>query len=201
MPGKENLYNLDKKGSTETENVADKVKKTDKTGFNLKNNKASSETVRVNEKLDNEIDKSSAKTEAKAGKSEKGVGELEEAFKELCDPLLPVRGHGLIRLTRLVQRRGKEAYDKKDTIMKIFEENLDHTDSYMYLSSVNGLAAMAEIFPDLVVPRICKQFGNIDKEGKKRSSELRMKLGEIMVKASRCLGILFFLFLFCWKQC
>ena len=115
--------------------------------------------------------------------------ELEEAFKELCDPLLPVRGHGLIRLTRMVQRRDKEAYERKETILKIFEENLDHPDSYMYLSSVNGLAAMADLFPDLVIPRLCEQFTNTGNEGKRRSPELRMKLGEIMVKASRSLGI------------
>ena len=150
----------------------------------IKLDKACTETSEDNKDLNTGV-----KDTAKSSESGKEQSELEEAFKELCDPLLPVRGHGLIRLTRLVQSRGKEAYDKKDTILKIFEENLDHTDSYMYLSSVNGLAAMAEGFPDMVVPRICEEFGNFGKE-KKRSSELRMKLGEIMVKASRNLGML-----------
>ena len=130
--------------------------------------------------------KSSEKDELSSPKA--SHSELEEAFKELCDPLLPVRGHGLIRLTRMVQRRDKEAFERKETILKIFEENLDHPDSYMYLSSVNGLAAMADVFPDFVIPRVCEQFTNSGKEGKKRSPELRMKLGEIMVKASRSLG-------------
>ena len=157
----------------------------------IKLDKTSTEIIKDNKDLDSEV-----KDTAKSVESGKEPSELEEAFKELCDPLLPVRGHGLIRLTRLVQSRGKEAYDRKDTILKIFEENLDHTDSYMYLSSVNGLAAMAELFPDLVVPRICEEFGNVGEE-KKRSSKLRMKLGEIMVKASRNLGILKYYYCIC----
>lgn len=121
--------------------------------------------------------------------SENTNGELENAFKELCDPLLPVRGHGLIRLTSMVKRRDKEAYEKRGTVLKIFEENLDHPDSYIYLSSVNGLTAMSEVFPDFMVPRLCEQFASVEKMGKKRSSELRIKLGEILVKASRSLGM------------
>ena len=135
------------------------------------------------------VSKTKPSAEGPPSRLQASQSELEEAFKELCDPLLPVRGHGLIRLTRMVQRRDKEAYDRKETVLKIFEENLDHPDSYMYLSSVNGLAAMADVFPDFVIPRLCEQFANAGKEGKKRSPELRMKLGEIMVKASRSLGI------------
>ena len=197
MHVKENDTKLE--GYKAAEDINVKKQKTDKTEFETKEC-TSKMNARVLDTEELEIEASETlKSEMKGKKSQdmKGEemkskemrGELEEAFKELCDPLIPVRGHGLIRLTRLVQRRGKEAYYKKDTIMKIFEENLDHADSYMYLSSVNGLAAMSEIFPDLVVPRLCEQFANVDKDERKRSSELRMKLGEIMVKASRSLGI------------
>ncbi|XP_053401434.1 LOW QUALITY PROTEIN: transport and Golgi organization protein 6 homolog [Mercenaria mercenaria] len=119
--------------------------------------------------------------------------ELDLAFKELCDTLIPVRGHGLIRLTHLVQNRDVEVKKRHAAVLKIFEENLDHGDSYIYLSAVNGLAAMCDMYPDLVVPMVCKQFADFNKserpnDNKKRSPELRMKLGEVMVKASRCLG-------------
>jgi hypothetical protein len=124
---------------------------------------------------------------------EKVSSELDLAFKELCDTLIPVRGHGLIRLTHLVQKRDPEVKKRRDAVLKIFVENLDHGDSYLYLSAVNGLAAMCDMYPDLVVPEVCKQFADFDRlkgeHGKKRSAELRMKLGEVMVKASRCLGM------------
>ena len=197
---KENDASLDKKGNKAAEDINVKKHKADKTEFETKEPESKMNArvldteelaVQTSEALKTEMkDKKSQDMKGEDRKSRDMKGELEEAFKELCDPLIPVRGHGLIRLTRLIQRRGKETYDKKDTIMKIFEENLDHADSYMYLSSVNGLAAMAEIFPDLVVPRICEQFANDGKDGRKRSSELRMKLGEIMVKASRSLGMI-----------
>ena len=200
MHVKENDANLDKKGNKAAEDINVKKQKADKTELETKEltskmNARVLDTeelaVQTSETLITEMkDKKSQDIKGEDRMSKEMKGELEEAFKELCDPLIPVRGHGLIRLMRLVQRRGKEAYDKKDTIMKIFEENLDHADSYMYLSSVNGLAAMAEIFPELVVPRICEQFANVGKDGRKRSSELRMKLGEIMVKASRSLGMI-----------
>ena len=119
--------------------------------------------------------------------------ELELALKELCDPLVPVRGHGLIRLTHMVQERGKALEPMFDTLLKIFEENLDHTDTYIYLSAVNGLSALCEVFPEASVSRVCELFSDLGKSqgqgsGLQRSPELRMKLGEILVKASRSLG-------------
>lgn len=119
--------------------------------------------------------------------------ELDLAFKELCDTLIPVRGHGLIRLSHLVQKRDPEVQKRHLAVLKIFEENLDHGDSYIYLSAVNGLAAMCDLYPGLVVPMVCKRFADfhdVKASGdKKQSAELRMKLGEVMMKASRCLGM------------
>lgn len=128
--------------------------------------------------------------------------ELDLVFKELTDALIPVRGHGLIRLTRMVKAHSPEVDQRRETVLTIFLENLDHDDSYMYLSAINGLAAMSDWFPDLLVPTLCKQFAMFDQQGigggssdngsekllKKRSTELRMKLGEILVKAARNLG-------------
>lgn len=124
--------------------------------------------------------------------STKTLSELDMAFKELCDPLVPVRGHGLIRLYHLVEKRDPAIHGKQELLLKIFEENLDHGDSYIYLSAVKGLTALCEEHAALVVPRVCQQFADYRKgkdgnEGSK-SPELRMKLGEIIVKASRCLG-------------
>ncbi|XP_046550543.1 transport and Golgi organization protein 6 homolog [Haliotis rubra] len=112
-------------------------------------------------------------------------GELEQAFKELCDPEIPVRGHGLLRLTHLIQNKDPSVLSRLETLVKIFEENLQHQDSYLYLASVNGLAALTDRFPDVVVPRLAQEFAET---GPQKSAELRMKLGESLVKAARNLG-------------
>lgn len=120
------------------------------------------------------------------GGSPRPSRELEQAFKELCDPEIPVRGHGLLRLTHLIQNKDSSALSRLETLVKIFEENLQHQDSYLYLASVNGLAALTDRYPDVVVPRLAKEFAET---GPQKSAELRMKLGESLVKAARNLGI------------
>lgn len=75
--------------------------------------------------------------------------------------------------------------------MHVFEEKLTHPDSYIYLSAVNGLAAMAETFPEKVVPRLIELFSDPESEiqnGEAVPSEMKIKLGESIVKASRSLG-------------
>lgn len=117
---------------------------------------------------------------------------LDMVFKELCDPLVPVRGHGLIRLTHLVQRKDKCLKSRESAVLTIFLENLDHGDSYIYMAAINGLSAMCDVYPDLTVPKVCELCldcsTGTEQRAKKRSTELRMKLGEILVKAARCLG-------------
>lgn len=72
------------------------------------------------------------------------------AIQCLLDPLLPVRGHGLIQLGKLLQSWDEEAMSNCDMLLKIFEENIPHEDSYIYLAAVNGMSALAVHFPDKV---------------------------------------------------
>ncbi|KAL4235452.1 Transport and Golgi organization protein 6 [Mactra antiquata] len=120
---------------------------------------------------------------------DKELTELDMAFKELCDPLIPVRGHGLIRLYHLVEKQDVSIENKHEVLLKIFEENLDHGDSYIYLSAIKGLTALCDKHAALVIPRVCDKFANFGQGNHGNvSPELRMKLGEVMIKASRCLG-------------
>ncbi|KAK3086876.1 hypothetical protein FSP39_024780 [Pinctada imbricata] len=114
--------------------------------------------------------------------------ELQCALDELIDPLLPVRGHALISLSRLVKRRDPETLTKKDMLLKIFLENVGHFDSYLYLASVNGLVAMADSYPDVVVPKLAEEFTIRSDRKNERSSETRMKIGECLVQTSKALG-------------
>ncbi|XP_066278108.1 transport and Golgi organization protein 6 homolog [Branchiostoma lanceolatum] len=113
----------------------------------------------------------------------------DEALALVKHPLVPMRGHGLIALSSLVENKDSKAMAEKERLLKLFEENLNHEDSYIYLSSIRGLAALGSLFPEVVIPEICEQFANFRQEGKKqRPAEDRMKLGEILTKVTRSLG-------------
>ena len=117
--------------------------------------------------------------------------ELQDALKETYDSFIPVQGHGLITLTKLIENKDKETIRKQDLILQVFEEKLTHPDSYIYLSAINGLAAMAENFPEKVIPRLIDLFRDPELEienGEAIPSEMRIKLGESIVKTSRSLG-------------
>ncbi|XP_014771732.1 transport and Golgi organization protein 6 homolog [Octopus bimaculoides] len=119
------------------------------------------------------------------------LSELQSALKDAYDSLVPVQGHGLIALTQLIQNKDEETLKKQDLILHIFEEKLIHPDSYIYLSAVKGLSVMADHFPNKVVPRIIKLFQDPESEihnVEAVSSELKIKLGECLVKVTQGLG-------------
>ena len=127
------------------------------------------------------------------GRENTSKSELQQAFDELCDPLLPVRGHALISLCRLVKRKDAETLAKQDTVLKIFLENIAHFDSYLYLASVNGLVAMTDRFPDVVVPALVREVKVTKCKGQdgsevSRSPDTRVKIGECLVQTSKALG-------------
>lgn len=129
---------------------------------------------------------------------EKPVGEaFEEAMKDLTDPLLPVRGHALIMLARLLKEKDPRALAESETLLKIFEEHLSDDDTYIYLPCINGLVALAGIHPDRVMPHLCSTFisGYAADQSKQWSATSRtvslektLKMGEALVRATRQLG-------------
>ena len=76
-------------------------------------------------------------------------------MKDLLDPLLPLRGHALITLSKLVRNRNKYAVDAEDKLFDIFEANLFSGDTYLYLSAVNGLIALVDVHHGKVLPMLC----------------------------------------------
>ena len=122
---------------------------------------------------------------------------LQQAFQELLDPLVPVRGHALISLKRLLEQKDPEALEKQETLVKIFHENLDHSDTYIYLAAIQGLAVLTNRLPDHILPLLADEYVNFDRlkandkskeKVMERSPELRMKLGEVLMKCIRDLG-------------
>ena len=111
-----------------------------------------------------------------------------QAVAELCDPLIPVRGHGLIMLHKLIKSNDMETLNKKEIVLKICKINLNHTDSYIYLNAILALAALGDRFPQLVLLELTEEYSKNTKVADGRISEVRMKLGEILVKISTGLG-------------
>ena len=168
------------------------------------------------------------------GEFERVTGRVKESFqqalKDTCDPLIPVQGHGLISLTRLVMDKDTETLSNAHQVLSVFQKHLGHPDTYVYLAAINGLVALVSITAhrDKVFATLCQEYAllsgppvsakeaslRVNKEtgqlrnggdlkksdgssehGSKcsnkgaksveRSSELRMKLGEALVRAAR----------------
>ncbi|XP_021372366.1 transport and Golgi organization protein 6 homolog isoform X2 [Mizuhopecten yessoensis] len=130
----------------------------------------------------------------KEKESAKNMSELGQAFEELQDPLIPVRGHALITLNKLIQKKDPEAMEKRQILLHVFKENLHHPDSYLYLSSVMGLVTLVDKFPDAVIPVLIEEFlsgatSTPAQQGETtRQADDRIKVGECLVQTSRKLG-------------
>lgn len=106
------------------------------------------------------------------------------AMEDICSPLLPVRGHALLSLTKLVEARDLEAIASKKKLLALFEHNLKDDDSYIYLTAVEGLAVLCDVYPEKAVPAVCDQIHS------KRSVADRTKMTEALTRAARRLGAL-----------
>ncbi|PNF27086.1 hypothetical protein B7P43_G08525 [Cryptotermes secundus] len=115
-----------------------------------------------------------------------------QALFDVCDPLLPVRGHALIELAKLISSSDKEAQRHRNQILRIFQENLKHEDSFIYLSSINGLAVMANVFPNTVIKALVEEYEEMRTRRKvtdnSSSAVLKMKVGEVLVRVTKLLG-------------
>ena len=137
-----------------------------------------------------------------------------QVLQDLKDPLIPVRGHALMALAGLIERRDPEALARSSELLAIVEACLSHSDSYVYLAAIAGLVALAHVSPGAVIPTICQQYSRLPDGPSQeerldfdrttgrlktsrstdsslavaRSTELRMKLGEALVKVARDCG-------------
>lgn len=105
---------------------------------------------------------------------------LREILQEVRDPLLPVRAHGLLRLRRLVLRRDEQALRNLDKIFALFEAQSHESEAFVFLAAVQGLAALADLYPAEVVPRLTRLAAQ-------ETDEQRLRLTEaVILVAERC---------------
>lgn len=102
--------------------------------------------------------KSKQDSPQKEAASDVADSEFDEAFSQLCDPFLPTRGHALMRLAKLLYKKCPRALENADTLLRIFQEQLTHDDSYIYLAAIQGLVSSAGVKPDVVMPLLAKEF-------------------------------------------
>lgn len=89
---------------------------------------------------------------------------FQSALQDLQDPLVPVRGHALIVLTKLITSQDAETLESSPTLLRVFRENLCHSDSYVYLPAINGLVALAlSAVPtaEVAVTTLCQEYAGL----------------------------------------
>jgi hypothetical protein len=113
-----------------------------------------------------------------------------EALKLLSDPLLPVRGHGLIMLQDIVRA---DDFDRAlvPGILDIFMRSIEDEDSFMYLNAVKGLSAMVDGLGREVLRTLVGAYSSgLSSSGTLSATELdrRLRFGEALVQSVRRCG-------------
>ncbi|XP_072554692.1 transport and Golgi organization protein 6 homolog [Paramormyrops kingsleyae] len=115
-----------------------------------------------------------------------------ECILEACDPDIPTRASALRTLARAIREREPEALRFQEKVLMLFLENLEHDDSFVYLSAIQGLAELADAFPDRILQKLLEEYQSGPHPGPctgpPRSLETRLKVGEVLMRASRALG-------------
>ncbi|XP_034541556.1 transport and Golgi organization protein 6 homolog [Notolabrus celidotus] len=114
-----------------------------------------------------------------------------DCLLEACDPDVPTRAYALRVLTQMVQRKNPEAVQGQEEVLMLFLENLEHEDSFVYLSAIQGLSVLADFYPERILERLLKDFQrgpSLPTSNKEHFLETRLKIGEVLMRASRAMG-------------
>ncbi|KAK7864941.1 hypothetical protein R5R35_004931 [Gryllus longicercus] len=118
----------------------------------------------------------------------KELNPYKEAILCACDSSIPVHGHGILQLTKLITSENEDAIANKNIILKIFQDDLKYEDSYIYLLAINGLAAMSNMFPDVVIKLLIQEYLEYKpKNDAENLTDIRLKVGEVLVRVSKTL--------------
>ena len=163
-----------------------------------------SSTASTNSKLAEKI-RAAAEAASPSSSSSSQLPQVLEALRDIEDPMIPVRGHGLVTLRRLLERRDAHCLAQCDVIMDALRTCLAHEDSYVYLLAINALQALAWAEPALALTTLAQEYADFDAskpcvkgneekraaeggEKVERPADLRMKIGEALMKGIRLNG-------------
>ncbi|NXB27843.1 TNG6 protein, partial [Eulacestoma nigropectus] len=118
---------------------------------------------------------------------------LQELLVSAYDPQPPSRAAALRRLASLVTQQDPEALRRQEKLLQVFLENVQHEDAFVYLSAIQGVALLSSEYPERILPVLlaryeCPAQGTEDAA----AAVTRMKLGEVLMRATRALGDMVF---------
>ncbi|XP_075851859.1 transport and Golgi organization protein 6 homolog isoform X1 [Microcebus murinus] len=111
--------------------------------------------------------------------------QLQEVLLSAYDPQIPTRAAALRTLSRWIEQREAKALEMQEKLLKIFLENLEHEDTFVYLSAIQGVAVLSDVYPERILPDLLAQY---DGGKDKHTPETRMKVGEVLMRIVRALG-------------
>jgi hypothetical protein len=108
-----------------------------------------------------------------------------KALKEIGDPLVPVRGHGLVLLRKLIECNDAECLANIDHVFDILLNNIRQDDSYIYQAAINAMIAALAFWQKTDAFKIL--LGEYI-HSKRLDSDGRLKIGEVLAKHVRNLA-------------
>ncbi|XP_034282579.1 transport and Golgi organization protein 6 homolog isoform X1 [Pantherophis guttatus] len=111
---------------------------------------------------------------------------LQALLSGAYSPDIPTRAAALRHLSRMIEQKDPGALKTREKLLKVFVENLEHKDSFVYLSAIQGVALLSDASPQDVLPFLLTQYAGAP------MVETRMKLGEALLRTTRALGDLVF---------
>ncbi|XP_047690641.1 transport and Golgi organization protein 6 homolog isoform X2 [Prionailurus viverrinus] len=111
--------------------------------------------------------------------------QLQEVILSAYDPQIPTRAAALRTLSCWIEQREAKALEMQEKLLKIFLENLEHEDAFVYLSAIQGVALLSDVYPEKILLGLLAQY---DGGKDKHIPETRMKVGEVLMRVVRALG-------------
>uniref|UniRef100_A0A2K5QUB1 Transport and golgi organization 6 homolog n=1 Tax=Cebus imitator TaxID=2715852 RepID=A0A2K5QUB1_CEBIM len=111
--------------------------------------------------------------------------QLQEVLLSAYDPQIPTRAAALRTLSCWIEQREAKALEMQEKLLKIFLENLEHEDTFVYLSAIQGVALLSDVYPEKILPDLLAQY---DSSKDEHTPETRMKVGEVLMRIVRALG-------------
>ncbi|XP_036608684.1 transport and Golgi organization protein 6 homolog isoform X2 [Trichosurus vulpecula] len=111
--------------------------------------------------------------------------QFQEVLLSAYDPEIPTRAAALRTLSCWIEQRAPQALRTQEKLLKVFLENMEHEDTFVYLSAIQGVALLADVYPEEILPSLLAQYGS---SPGKHPPETRMKVGEALMRIVRALG-------------
>uniref|UniRef100_A0A4X2M077 Transport and golgi organization 6 homolog n=2 Tax=Vombatus ursinus TaxID=29139 RepID=A0A4X2M077_VOMUR len=111
--------------------------------------------------------------------------QFQEVLLSAYDPEIPTRAAALRTLSCWIEQRAPQALRTQEKLLKVFLENMEHEDTFVYLSAIQGVAVLADVYPEEILPSLLAQYGS---SPGKHPPETRMKVGEALMRIVRALG-------------